>query len=65
MWLAAYFEGAGKIPFNKSQSFATIYHERVTSYNAGHVMNNSDIDVELIERLISNLDRGKAAGKDL
>jgi len=28
-------------------------------------MNNSDIDVELIERLIRNLDRGKAAGKDL
>jgi len=26
---AAYFEGAGKIPFDKSQSFASIYQERL------------------------------------
>jgi len=40
----AYFEGAGKIPFDKSQSFASIYQERLTSYT-GHDMNNSDIDL--------------------
>jgi len=60
----AYFEGDGKIPFDKSQSFATIYHERLTSYTSRDT-NNSDIDVELIERLIRNTDRCKAASKDL
>ena len=60
---AKYFEGIRGVPSNKSKGFSQLFQDRIINYTGDSIMNTT-IDVELVDNVIKNLDRGKAVGDD-